>query len=466
MFEKKMKIILIVLLILFITPQMFAQDIIVGDITLPKTKWGTMQASFELTNNSEYLKFIKVMIDIKYQGEYLNPTRLFEINVIVYPMDSKKVTPTFSVPPNFGRSELKFSLYDVVDTLDVLLDNQKFMEQPFILKPKTPEGIFPYLSEKITMPPMVNTSPDFDSEFSRILIFMISEGKTIAEISEIAEVDTEVILNLLKPMVAKGYASQIDGVYSLKFPAITPAEAEETKIYSEKISDSLANMIEKNMPLYWAELDKMVQAGKISADKNLFIDGGTILYNPYPVIGGLLLWHDLGRKFITRSAPLKIFNNTDFCKARIPYYMYAVQGGDVFNGTQFYSYNTFQGNYQILYGDNIPEINCEFYHYDRRQINWATGETFKTESNPEIFVLDTIVVMPVVYALDGGMDQMLRGVYDDLFKIADKYNHRKLLFGHRYWFWNLVSTQTMKKLTAKAVISPSGTGQFRFDGKK
>ena len=441
-------------------------EVTVGDIELSRTKWGEMSIPIEISNNTDNLKFITIQIEINSQGATISSNKNFKTNTFLIPMESKIVDVKLNIPANFGQTDLKFTFYDVVDTLDELLPYQKIFEQPFFLKPRIPEEIYSYLNEKITLPPMVNNSPEFGFEFSRVLLLMIQEGKTVEEIADAAKVDVDIVIKLLSPLVKNNYIKNEQGKYSLNFPMITVDEAEISRQLALEVADYLSNAIKNDMPLYFNLRDSLVEAGLISADSNEFMNGGVITYNPYAVIGAFLLWYELGQNFITRNIPLIIYDNTNFCKAQIPYYMYAVQGGDVFNGSHFYSINFTKTNYQFQFGDSIPVFKCDDDRYKRMYIRWATNNFYDLKFNPEVFILDTNVIVPIVNAMGEKHHIYLTEVYNKLFKIADKFGHYKVTFGHRYWFWNLVATRTLEKLVSGGVLKRTGNGQFKMDGQQ
>ncbi len=461
------KFILTILITIVPFSNVIAQpEIVVGEIELSKTKWGEMSIPIEISNNTDNLKFITIKIEINSHGATLSSNKNFHTNTYLIPFESKITYAKFNIPANFGQTDLKFTFYDVVDTLDEILPSQKFFEQPFFLKPRIPEKIYSYLNEKITLPPMVDNGSEFRSEFSRVLLLMVQEGKTTKEIAEIAKVDVEIVSKLLSLLVQSNYINNEQGEYSLNFPVITVDEAEVSRQLALETADYLSSAIKNDMPLYFNLRDSLVEEGLISADSNEFIDGGVITYNPYAVIGTFLLWYELGQNFITRDIPLIIYDNTNFCKAHIPYYMYAVQGGDVFNGSHFYSINFNNSSYQFQFGDSIPVFKCDDERYKRMRLRWATNNFYDKKFNPEIFTLDTNAIVPIVNAMGEKHHIYLTEVYNKLFKIADKFGHYKVTFGHRYWFWNLVATRTLEKLVEGGVLKRTGNGQFKMDGQK
>jgi predicted transcriptional regulator len=439
-------------------------EILVGDINFSSLRWGWQTATFEVTNNSNDLKYVTAEIEVQFTGSYLNPNRRTRSHSILKPLQSQLLTPRVFIPGNYGQAQITVSLYDVVDTLDILLPGQRFFQQPFSINFSIPDEMVSYFNEKITLPPRVGRHPDFDYEFSRVMLFMLNEGKKIGEIAEMAMADTSFVDETVQNMTAKGYLIKNDGGYKTSFPLITISEAETAKKLAGQLADTLATLIEKNMKNYPKILDSLMSTGAVDKDSNSFLDGGAVLYRPYPVVSALLLWFDLGQKFITRSAPLWIYDGTDLCNAYIPQYMYAVQGGDTFNGTQLYALFSGGQELRIIYGDVTPVIDCPEDYILKAKLKQRVDWQYAREYWPESFILDTLVVRPVLAALASGTDSLLEDAYYKLRDIAVKYGHEKLLFGERYWFWNLVATRVLKELTDKGVVTRRGNGQFQFFG--
>ncbi len=440
-------------------PQLF-----VGEIEFSSLRWGKRTAIFEVTNNTEDLKYITVETEVQFSGLYLNPNRRTQSHYVLEPLETQTFRPAVHIPGNFETAKIKISLYDVVDTLDIVLPGQKFFEQPFTIRYHAPDMLFSYVNERVDMPPMVERHPDFDNEFARILPQLLNEGKSVEEIATMAMADTSFVLEAVQTMILNGYVREENESYVLTFPFISVNEAEEAKKLAVAVADSLATMIENNMAVYGKILDSLILAGAVDEDSNAFYDGGGVLHRPYPVISALLLWYHLGQKFITRSAPLLIYDGTDPCNAHIPYYMYAVRGGATFNGTQFYALIPNIPTFEITYGDVIPAIECgeDFILKAKRkqQVSWAVAKEFQQEN----FLLDTMAVKPMLNALGAGADSLLVETYFRLRDIAVKYGHKKLLYGERYWFWNLTATRTLKKLVDSGVVTRRGNGQYKFTG--
>jgi len=448
-----------------IPPPAETPPLVVGEITFSSLKWGWQTATFEVTNNSGDVKFIAAEIDVQFKGTYLNPHRRTRKNYILQPSESKTLSPSLYIPGNYGVAEVVVSLYDVVDTLDLLLPGQRFFRQTFSINFSIPDEMLPYMSEKVTMPPRVESHPDFDNEFSRVVPFLLNEDKTPARIAAMAMTDTAYVTEIVQAMLAKGYLIEQDGRYKTTFPTITVPEAEQAKKIAVHLADTLTALIKNNMHDYRRVLDSLIAAGMVDKDSNAFYDGGVVLYHPYPVVTALVLWFDLGQQFITGTDPLLIYDGTDLCNAHIPRYLYAVQGGAVFNGRHFYA--LFMGqDYQIFFGDTVPQLDCPSDYILKAKLHQKVDWRYAADFLPEHFVLDTAVVRPMLERLAEGADQLLADANSQLREVAVKHGHRELDRGERYWFWNLVASRTVKKLTDDGIITRRGNGQYAFFGIK
>ncbi|MCK4302561.1 MAG: hypothetical protein KAW91_07290 [candidate division Zixibacteria bacterium] len=443
------------------TPQ--EREVSVGDIDLP-LRWGEQKAVFEITNETEEAKFLTVETEVQFTGSYLSPNRRARSHFILLPSATQTVSPVINIPGNYGQAEINLSVYDVVDTLDVVLPDQKRFEQHFSVVFHAPEAVLGYVQEKINLPPRVAEHPYFDNEFSRAFLLMLSEGKSLEDIAALVKTDVPFVRTIFDRLVDYGYATESKGFPELLFPVIEVPEAEEAKQLAERTADSLVRIISNNLPAYWNVVDSLVAAGKMSGDKNKFLDGGAVLYRTFPTIAALSLWFDMGQRFITRSAPLLIYNGTDPCNARIPDYMYAVRGGDYFNGTNFYALFYTGSQYKILYGDSLPEIECEEDFILKRRRGRRPIWNMAKSVGQESFMIDTSVVRPALTALSNGADSLLSRTYFDLKDIAIRHGHLKVTFGARYWFWNVVASRTVVKLTAAGLIERRGSGQFQIQG--
>ena len=443
--------------------QPVAPDITVGDIDLSRLRWGNQAINFDVANNTDELKFVTLEVTLESPGAYLSGGRTSRSHHILLPEETRSISHPVFIPGIWGQLKIVVSLYDVVDTLDVLLPGQKFLEQPFFIDFSVPETLYTYLNERIDLPPRVNDHPIFDSDFSRLLLLLLNEGRTAGEIADLARTDTNFVLESIRLLVNMGYVKPSGDRYRLAFPFIDVPEAQEVRELADDLSISLAEVIARNMSGYNRVLDSLVAAEVVAADSNTFMDPGVVLYRRYPVVSALLLWFYLGRMFITDTLPLAIYAGTDPCNAHIPDFMYAVRGGAVFNGSHFFLLNLRTSAYQILFADEIPELECGGNFARLARFNRSVSWGYKKAYVPETFMLDTAVVMPMLEALALKTETLLAGSRSRLAAIARRHGHETVTRGYRYWFWNLVATRTLRKLVDEGVVTRRGNGFYKMD---
>jgi hypothetical protein len=455
-------------LVLTSAPTTFAQqaDITVGNVKTPSLRWGKQIVLIPLTNSTDYLKYVVIETKIIFQGAYLHPQRVDRINYVLKPTGTDTVRAPIDIPGSFGEANMTVTAYDVVDTLDVILPYQKFFEQPFSLHFHIPDALAPYLQEKITLPPMVESNPDFDNEFSRALIVLLSEGKSIPQIAEMAMADTSFVRSFIESMNMKAYVKQDTSGIKLQFPLINSKEAEEGRLLANKVSAELAAIIQKNLPELPKCRDSLIAAGKMTKDSNGFMEPGALLFRPYPVVAALLLWGELGERFITDTIPLEIFKGSDPCNAYTPSYIYAVQGGDIVNGSQFYHMTVVTRRRVIWYGDSIPQMSCPQPLYYLQSLPPGAGWNYSQEYRPEAFMFDSSVTNPAIRSLGRGSERLLQQLADDFGVLASKYRNGKSSPATRYWFWNMVATKTLKELVTAGAVTRLGNGQYKLEGMK
>ncbi|MEA2030429.1 MAG: hypothetical protein U9N55_02375 [candidate division Zixibacteria bacterium] len=450
---------------------MFAQvaatqerDLFVGEVKVPSWRWGEQKVRMEIVNKSPLVKFIIAETELQYTGEYLNPNRQAQTCYAIAPGDTTWLEPILPVPGNYGRAKVTLRLFDVVDTMDVILPDQLTYEQNFLINFHLPEGMVPYFQYRIMVPPCAENSRQFDNEFSRVLFVLLNKGKTAGEIADMVMCDTSFVQKKIRDLTSRGYLRIDNDTYKLNFPVITTAEAEEGKQFATVVGDSLASVIAAQMGTFNKVRDSLIAEEKVPADSNTFYNGGTVLHYPYPVIGCLALWWDLGKEFISNGGPLAIFRKNDLCNVYTPSYMYVIQGGQSLTGTNLYAANSTHDSYRIYYGNKIPEIECEQNSNSRGSRRGRANWKYASGYNPKAFMMDSSIVRPAIDALVGSADELLATTSDSLQVIAASYGHDNLTRGYKYWFWNLVTSETMDNLVERNVIEHHGNGQFRFDG--
>jgi hypothetical protein len=445
---------------------MSQSEVATGDMDRPLHQWGTQILGLPLTNNVDYPKFVAVRTLLTFQGTYLNPMRGSRTNYILEPNKAIIVGVRIEIPPNYGVANLKFEVYDVVDTLDNLLPSQKVMDQAMQIRFQAPAGLMPYLQDRLTLTPMLDNNPYLGTEFARVMILMMKEGKNVAQIAKLAELDTTYVRQFQDTLLNWKFfarSKSADSTVVPAFPVLRDKDAELVRPLVEKTSTALSALIEKNLPAYRRVIDSMIKAGGLPADSDDFMSGGTVLYRSYPVVTALFLWYKLGQEVVGGDTPLDIYKDTDPCNAWVTRYLYGVQGGDLVNGNQYYSYSTATGRSVILFGDRIPTITCPQTWPWKPRMVFQSDYNYDIPNQPEMFTYDTTLVNPALRALSTGAQVILKPAMTSFKADLAKIGPDLFTQGTALWLWNQIASKTTQKLVAKGVIARRNNGQFRFE---
>ncbi|MGH8015686.1 MAG: hypothetical protein ACREBV_05805, partial [Candidatus Zixiibacteriota bacterium] len=434
-------------------------------IDVAKLGWGRHTFPVKVVNHGEYLKYMAVSTNVRCKGVRLSPERNVSRFFSIYPDDSAVTQGVLQVPANYGEISYEVKLYDVVDTLDILLESQVINSQTGSVSFPAPKSISPYLNLNVSLPPMVGKHIDFDNDFSLILPYLITEGKSVAEIARMAGCDTTFVINELAYMVSRGYYQKDANGYLTAIAAINEAESAKEAELATKVAESVSAQLAVNFKSYNAVLDSLVKGEFLTKDSNSFMDGGAILYRPFPVVTTLSLWYDLGGSFITGGAqPLYLFDGSDLCNAYLPFYMYMAAGPKENNGYQLFAFMRNFRSYQFYYSDTLPNIICPEDFMFSPQVGMPVGWEYGQGYFPEGFMVDTNQVRPMLNHFRTGMGPILKDASTKLEALARKYKRTSVLLGQRYWFWNIVATRTIENLKSKGILARRGTGVYRLDG--
>ncbi len=442
-------------------------EITVSEIKLPDLNWGLRTASFEVTNNTDWVKFLTVETEVTFTGHYLNPRRYSRTNYPLEPQFTKTLNPVIDIPANFGEAKLYIRIYDMVDTLDALSSGTMLFEQPFTLQFHLPSGISTYLENKISVPPLAGNSHMWDNEFSRVLALLLRRQLTVPQIAKMAECDSALVARMVQQMTDLGYIIKSDSGYLFNFPIISADEAEEGRLLADKIAKRLDETVTANLKAYPMVLDSLRTAGSIAKDSNDFMGGTAVAYYQYPAVGGLVLWYTLGQRFITQGVPMAIYAGSDPCNAATRFYMYLTEGGDLVNGHQYFSVDPSGYKLGFFFGDTYPKFNCDnAVDAPGQPLKQGAGWSYDKEMIPEIFVIDTAAIAPAYRALLRNTDPIMTDALNDLKTIVDKYGHTKNTLGIRYWFWNMCASKTLDRMVKEGTLARRGNGQYKFSSNK
>lgn len=439
-----------------------SDEVTVGKIDFPQRAWGLQEIKFPITNNSGYFKYIAVQSDISFEESYSGAQRLKQSNFLVPPNEETVINPMIDIPGNYGKASCWIRLYDVVDTLDDISLGNLLFEQEFRLTFRPPEAIQPYRQERLTVPPLTGETYDWDNELARLTILLLNKGKTVEEIATMTGTSVENVKAVMDTMVMHKYARLgAGGEYILNVPVITLDEAKEGRAFADELSDQLAAQVTKNLEGFPLLIDSLVASGAFSGDSSNFYEGGAMLYQRYPLVAGMLLWYDLGHRFITDGARMMIYRPGVLCNPNIGEFMYLVEGGDYFNGTHYFNPTVNVRYVKVDFGDQVPVIHCTPHARslpgpERKGDDWIVDSAYA----PQPIVFDTLLINHALRNLRTGFPEILQPAVAKLGEIDQKYGHEKLRPGTRFWFWNLVATHTVNKLVDSGALAREGNGQF------
>jgi hypothetical protein len=446
-------------------------EVIVGDIAFPNRVWGEQKISFDVTNTTDWIKYAVVETEVSFDESYVKPHRLRQTSFVLDP-GTNAISPVMEIPPNYGRLTLWVRVYEVIDTLDDLSLGTLLFEQPFNLRFHAPEAVLPYFQERLSMPPLVGEHGVFDNEFSRLLLVLAQERKTVPQIAELCSTTEDYVRLRARELVSTAYLRRVENdpegrEFEPNIPVITHAYAARGRELADSMSEKLAVILGDNLGSRRALIDSLKQNLGFSGDSGSFFEGGTLLYRPYPLVAGLYFWYFLGQRFVSGGEPLEILKGTDPCMPHLGAYSYLVQGGDYYIGTNFFNASFTNDGYNAHYSDSIPEIVC-YPNVERKktreqETDWKYGGGFKGES----FLYDTTFVNPMLRHLDVGVDEVVRDGIAELRAINSEYlGAADVALGARYWFFNLLVTRTLDRMIKAGSLIRTSDGQFHFVEKK
>ncbi|MEE8576198.1 MAG: hypothetical protein V3T31_02990, partial [candidate division Zixibacteria bacterium] len=340
---------------------------------------------------------------------------------------------------------------------------QEVYQQPYRMQFDQSEESKEYFSQRLNVPPRVESSMDFDSDFARVLVLLLSEGKTVAEMAALTPATEDYVRQTLDSLVSRKYLVVDGSGWKTTFPMIPTDQTDQVLSVSNGISDKLAKKIAANLETYPQALQSLIAEGIVNADSNDFMSGSAVLHRRFPVVGGLLLWHDLGKQFISGGSDLFIFQQSDPCNSHIPNYMYMVQGDREMAGNHYYYLGINRGQLVIHFADSEPRIDCAQEYWTLKRALVANRDwNYPPESKPEFFMLDTLAAKSCLAHLGDGTEPILRQATADLEQLAAGQGQNALHRGYRYWFWNLIATQTLDKLTKSSSLNRRGDGFYQF----
>jgi len=428
----------------------------------PEWTWGSQSIAVTVRNNSEYVRFLVMKTTLKCQGEG-EPWNIQSRFTTYLPTgEPTKLAPVITVIGNYGTGTVNLTAYDVVDTADVVLPEQKFLDTTFEFTIDMPPEARKWVEQRLVLPPRVDQHPYFYDQYSRLMIQFIAAGIRIDEMARICGSRATYSRYVLGRMQRHGLARLGETAIELNFPYISGKEAEACLPLANRSANLLADAIAGNLAKYESRLDSLVRSGVIPDDRDNLISGTMVLYEPYIMVSALLLWYDLGSSFVTDGKPLQIYKDSDICNAANVSFIYALEADDSLAGRHFFALMSRQEGDGILFADHDPELVCSGNYPARPGVAAKATYEFPEDDRPEFFFLDTTLARPALDGLGKGTSQIVDQTYADLKDLAGQYGRTELAPAYKYWFWNLVATKTLDLLTQRGAVKGRGTNNFQL----
>ncbi|UCD63521.1 MAG: hypothetical protein JSW34_12365 [Candidatus Zixiibacteriota bacterium] len=444
----------------------FAQqpDLVINEFKEPSWKWGDQTLGFDISNTTDMVKFVVTEVDIEFPDSRTGCHRQFLSSGYIEPGAHTLLETDFFVPGNYGEARVTVVLHDVVDTLDALFPGQDFHREEIAFTVVRPESMLEWRDYRIELPPRIEEHPYFDSEFSRVLLALIDRGVSVERMAEMAGTSVLFVNGQIVPMVTHGLMTQTADGYRLNFPIIGVDESREAVRLAETAAGSLAPIIAANLQRYPAFLDSLTRSGLVEPTN--ILGGTSVLERLYPMVGGLLLWFDLGDRFVDSGVTMAPFVASDICNALSHRYMYAAPAGEGYNGNHLYAYLGEVKSYKIVFADNPVEVDCSrsysFVGRPGTQRSWQWGDDLR----PDFFIVDTLAIRPALDFLASGCETVLAAAAGSLDDLGGRFGHGQNMRGVRYWFWNIVATRCLETLVANGALKDDGKGLYEFSAMR
>ena len=450
----RQKLIIYYLAIIFsISLCSYASDLKVSEITLSSTNWGHQTASFKITNTGYDYKFVVAISEVRFADSKYESARFTKKAYFIESSSVNDLTLPINIATGYGKVEINIFFYDVIDTLDQVFESQQFFSKSFPVEFKISEKLKSELVDEITLPEFVEDNVLFDNYFSRALLVLIYYGKTSEEIAELCQTDVHFIETKMKEYREAGLVNTNGSSADLNFMAIDKNQTEAIRPAIDNAVNNLFGVISGNFQGYDSSL---------VSDKRDALDFGTILYEKYPATLGLFLWDILGREFVNDGKPFNIFEGSDPCNAVMGDFMYMSVGIDNLIGDSYY-YSTQDPGSEVIYcGLGRHNIKCQPGSRELAKKNRRVRWEFDINNPDKIYLYNEDKVRePLSVLMDGTTEHVenLKNRMDNIFAGSFYDTNNK---GARYWCWDLVVTELMKKFEDKNILKKDKTRLYRF----
>ena len=435
-------------------------DFRVGEVRLSSTAWGEQTASFDLTNLSPDYRFITMLTQVRFPDVPQEAARVNRRSLLVAPGATVPLKISYEIPGQYGQGLLNIRLYDVVDTLDMLLESQLFYDREFEFNIAVPPRIQPIIDGGVHTPVFVDRTYAFDSDFLKIVLVLLHRGKSTAQIARLADVDEDYMVSTMNYLLGRGLVDSTASGFRPTVAIIDEAVREMIMSGVDETVAELYGLLEENLAAYEGALEGLIEAGEVTSDPNNLLEGTSILHHRYPVVLGLLLWDELGRDFVNDGQPFEAMRGADPCQGDMGEYLYLVTGDESGVGNTFYFYRNDRQGDRFYIGTGRPEISCGEDFTGRRQRGKSANWIFARGNPPIYYTIDPPRLKTALAVLAGGTREPLSALRESLDRVIGERQSDEVLGGARYWCWNMVVSELIDRLEKSGAIEKEGSGIY------
>ncbi len=424
-------------------------DFKVGDAKLSSTDWGVQKASIKLTCLTEFFRFVVATAEVNFPGSAIDSKRFAKRYYIIEPPDEVELDLPFIIPGNIGKGTVLITLYDVVDTLDPLLESQKFHTREFNFNIKLPKPLRAMADSGIQVPSMVSRTETFDNIFNRLLMLLLHRGKSSDEIARLTGVTVGYVKKVSLALAKKGLLDLYGTIYKPAFVIIESDRAEALNPVINGAVDNIYNTITGNLVRYDSTVTALASKGVITNDRSNVLQGGSVLYHKFPTFLGLFFWELLGSEFMNEGNDFRVYEASDPCLAQLGNYMFMVTGAKDNVGTTFYNKFESTNSKGFYCGATSPILKC-----DGR--SWS----FEKENSPIYYTFNKEKIREPLSILAEGVFEHITGLEKALVESFPEDKDKDYFKCVRYWCWGLVVDRLMGRLVGSGILEQEGNGTF------
>ncbi len=448
------KSVFIILFLIIISGTGVASDFEFLNVELFSTEWGSQTVLVNLAYHGEFHTFVSGKTSVRYEGDKVRVPRWNRANALMAPGDTIQLKMVLDVPGNFGRGTAVVSIYDVVDTLDALLESHKIYSKEFNFEVEIPANLKAVLDSGVQHPVFADYGQDLNEQFSQLILIFLHRGMSLDEIAQELGVRTDKVRKQVLQLAGAGYVTRSEDIFIPSIAVLGADKIESLMPEIENTAGAIYSTVKSNLDSYDDEIARMVKFGELTSDPNDLMDPGSVLHHKYPTLYGLALWD--------RVIPVFIYNKERLEEDEMPDVqdmLFMVSGHIEDLNDHFCVYRNDKIGRSMICG-NVNEPLRQHLKFNPKS-SIVRGVSFGQGNFPVYYTYSPDKVSSAVNVLLEGSWLAIEGLRDKTdaaFSNLDK-SH---LHAARYAIWALVVDQVMEMVNENNLMEKEGTGIYVF----